>query len=234
MSNKEKSIHIIEFSGKKTDWNSWSKKFLLHGKWKGYKKLLVSTGTTHVVDKIPMQEEYQNALEGDEGLDKKIVKLGELNELAYEDLILLINTSSSVGKVGFGLVKNVKSEDFPEGNYKVAWDRLVSKYALHTASSLLKLKSEFHNRKLESIDMDPDECISHFEGLQIRMTEFGQKGNVSDEDLMIHILNNLPKEDNVILDELENYLMATGENALTIDSIHEKLNHRCEKIKSEE
>ena len=57
------------------------------------------------------------------------------------NLILSIKTSSSVGKVAFGLVKNAKSEDFPEGNCKVACDRLVSKYALHTASSLLKLKS---------------------------------------------------------------------------------------------
>ena len=127
MSNEEKSIHIIEFSGKKTDRDSWSEKFLWHGKWKGYKKFLVSTGITPGVDKIPMQEEYENALEGDDDLDKKIVKLGELNELAYEDLILSINTSYSVGKVAFRLVKNAKSEDFLEGNCKVAWDRLVSK-----------------------------------------------------------------------------------------------------------
>ena len=64
------------------------------------------------------------------------------------------------------------------------------------------------------------------------MTEFGQKGIVSDKDFMIHVLNNLPKEYNLILNGLENHLTATGENALTIDSIHEKLNHRYEKIKS--
>ena len=173
MSNKEKSIRITEFLGKKTDWYSWSEKFLLHGKWKGYKKLLVSTRTTPGVDKSPTQEENESALEGDENPDKRIVKLGELNELAYEDLILSINTSSSVGRVAFGLVKNAKSEDFLEGNCKVAWNRLVSKYALHTASSLLKLKSEFHNSKLESIDKDPNKWISHLEWLRIQMNEFG-------------------------------------------------------------
>ena len=47
----------------------------------------------------------------------------------------------------------------------MAWDRLESKYALHTASSLLKLKSKFHNSKLDSIDKDPDEWIPHLEGL---------------------------------------------------------------------
>ena len=119
------------------------------------------------MDKISIQEEYENALEGDDDLNKKIVKLCELDELAYEDLILSIKTSSSVGKVAFGLVKNVKREDFLEGNCKVAWDRLVSKYALHTALSLLKLMSKFHNSRLESIDKDPDEWISHLEGLQI-------------------------------------------------------------------
>ena len=50
---------------------------------------------------------------------------------------------------------------------------MVSKYALHTASSPLKLKSKFHNSKLDLIDTDPVELISHLEGLQIGMTKFG-------------------------------------------------------------
>ena len=41
----------------------------------------------------------------------KNVKLGESNEFAYENLILSINTSSSIRKVAFGL-KDAKSEDF--------------------------------------------------------------------------------------------------------------------------
>ena len=51
------------------------------------------------MDKIATQDEYKNAIEVDMDLDKKIIKLGELNELLYEDLILSINPSSSVGKV---------------------------------------------------------------------------------------------------------------------------------------
>ena len=42
----------------------------------------------------------------------KTSKIGELNALAYKDLILSINTSSSIEKVVFGLVKNAKNEDF--------------------------------------------------------------------------------------------------------------------------
>ena len=64
----------------------------------------------------------------------------------------------------------------------------------------------------------------------IQMTKFRQKGNVSDEDFMMHVLNNLPKEYDVILDGLENHLTISGDNALTGDSILEKLNHRYKKI----
>ena len=72
MSNKEKSIHNIEFLRNKTDWDSWSKKFISHGKQKGHKKLLVSTGTTPGVDKIPTQDEQESTLEGNEDLNKSL------------------------------------------------------------------------------------------------------------------------------------------------------------------
>ena len=49
------------------------------------------------------------------------------------------------------------------------------------------------------------------------MTKFRQKGNVSDKDFMSHVLNNLPEKYDVILDGLENHLMATGENDLMIN-----------------
>ena len=69
--------------------------------------------------------------------------------------------------MAFGLVRNAKGADFSERNCKITWDMLVSKYALHTASSLLNFKSEFHDRKLESIEKNPDEWISNLEGLRI-------------------------------------------------------------------
>ena len=57
MSNKEKSICIVEFSDKKADGQSWSEKFLSHGKCKDYKKPLVSSTSISGVHKIPMQKE---------------------------------------------------------------------------------------------------------------------------------------------------------------------------------
>ena len=64
------------------------------------------------------------------------------------------------------------------------------------------------------------------------MNKFVHNGNVSGEDFMIHVLNNLPEGYDIILNELENPLTMPGDDALTIDSICEKLNHRYERIKS--
>ena len=129
--------------------------------------------------------------------------------------------------MSFGLVKNAKSEDFPKGNCKIAWDRLVNKYASNTVSSLLKPKGEFNDSKLELIEKDSDEWISNFEGLKIRMNEFELKSIIADEDFINLILSNLLKEHDVILDRLENCLTVSGDDVLTIDVI-------CKKIKPTE
>ena len=85
--------------------------------------------------------------------------------------------------------------------------------------SLLKLKSE-------SMEKDPNEWILNLQGLQIGMNKVKLKGSVSDEDFMIHILNNFPKEHDRILNGLKNFLTASGDNVLTINMICKKLNHQ--------
>ena len=87
MSNEEKRICIVEYLGKRADWESWSEQFLLHEKRKGCKKLLVSNRSMSGVDKIS-QDLYKDAMEGNTDLKKKIMELGESKEIAYEDLIL--------------------------------------------------------------------------------------------------------------------------------------------------
>ena len=69
----------------------------------------------------------------------------------------------------------------------------------------VKPKSEFHNSKLELIKKDPDEWILNLKGLQIRMSKYEVKGNITDDDFIIYVLNNFPKEYYVILKELESH-----------------------------
>ena len=90
----------------------------------------------------------------------------------------------------------------------------------------MKLKSEFHNSKLESINKNPEKWISNLKRLQVHMSEFGLEGNITNEDFMIHVLHNLPVEYNMILDGLENCHTSSRDDTLTIEVIYAKLNHQ--------
>ncbi len=78
---EEKSVRIIEFSGKQLDWDGWSQNFLARAKRRGYKGLLLWK------DKVPMQEHLDLAESSSSDSDKKILKLGGVNKLAYEDIV---------------------------------------------------------------------------------------------------------------------------------------------------
>ena len=52
---KEKSLRVIEFSGKKSDWKIWSVKWLARASKKGYKRLVDGTAA------IPNEHSYQTA-----------------------------------------------------------------------------------------------------------------------------------------------------------------------------
>ena len=66
----------------------------------------------------------------------------------------------------FSLVKNCKTNEYPEENLKLTWDRLVTKQALKTAPSQLKWKKKFANSKLDSVEKHPDEQITEMESLR--------------------------------------------------------------------
>ena len=158
-----KSIRVIEFSGRTTDWEGWSEKFLARAKRKGYKKLLVGKET------VPNVSTYTDAEGKSDATSKKIVKFEDANEEAFEDVIFSVKHTMKQGKVAFSLVKNCKTSDYPEGNCKLAWDRLVAKYAPKTAPSLLKLKKQFANSKLGDSGTHPDEWITELESLRNNM-----------------------------------------------------------------
>ena len=222
---EQKSIKVIEFSGKDKDWKIWSRKFLAQASRKGYKKLL--TGD----EVIPTESQYSLAAGETNIEEKKTVRLWQLNELAFEDILLSINGTTKQGKIAFNLVDNCSTEEQPEGNSKLAWDRLVHKYAPKTAPSYIQLKKDFANSKLTSVDTDPDEWMTDLECLRSEMNKvkISGKTDMSEVDLIIHILSNLPEEYEVAVSELEEKLKNTSD-PLTMETVREKLNSRYERM----
>ena len=112
MKFEEKSIQVIEFSGKKDDWNIWSQKFLARSSKRGYKSLI--DGTT----KIPKQSEYNSvkAVSQPNDNEKQIIERYELSLAAFKDLVFLINGETRGGKVAFELVDGCVTTENPDND----------------------------------------------------------------------------------------------------------------------
>jgi hypothetical protein len=92
-------IRVLNFSGRKEEWPSWSEKFPAKAKRSEIKDVVLGMVTTlDVID--------EKAEEG-----KRLMRITDLNEIAFTALILLIDVSSSNGKIDFGIVKSCKSKE---------------------------------------------------------------------------------------------------------------------------
>ena len=55
-------------------------------------------------------------------------KLGELNVLMYENILLSTDAKTAARKVAFILVNTCYFEEFSEGNCRLAWNHLHAKF----------------------------------------------------------------------------------------------------------
>jgi hypothetical protein len=56
--------------------------------------------------------------------EKKMVKIIELNEIAFTELILSTDVKAGNGKIAFNFVKGYKTKDYPNGKAASAWEKL--------------------------------------------------------------------------------------------------------------
>jgi hypothetical protein len=108
--NNFSSLRVAPFDGKKKEWITFEEKFLARAKHKGYKdvlmgKLIIPT------DDLVLDPVYNEGF----------IKNRDMNELAYSDLILLMDTTESTGRVAFNIIKGSKMTDYLDGNAEVAW-----------------------------------------------------------------------------------------------------------------
>jgi gag-polypeptide of LTR copia-type len=95
---------------------------------------------------------------------------------------------------------------------------LVQKFAPTTESNVIKTKREFVESRLEDILINPDIWIQGLETLRRRLEILGYK--ISEMDLIIHIIYNLPSEYKTTIHFIENELeMDTG----SLERVRERL-----------
>ena len=139
----EKSIRIVQFSGKKKDWRMWRKQFLAVSGKREYKDVL--TG----IVKVPKASDILDPSKDD---DKKKIQARKANDMAYHDLIL-----ANEQPVAFNIVDKAVTIDLPNGDAAKAWADLTRKYDNKTSSSVVTLSDEYNSSKLENVKTDPEE-----------------------------------------------------------------------------
>ena len=100
---------MLNFSGRTTDWEGWSEKFLARSKRRGYKRLLIGK------DAAPTVKEYENAVAKNDKSGDNVIKLNNSNEEAFEDIILSIDHTSKQEKLHLVWLKTAKRPNIRKG-----------------------------------------------------------------------------------------------------------------------
>ena len=223
MSNETRSEYyssksVVSYNGKKKDFAAWEEKWLAKAKRKGYKEVVLGT--------VPIADHFDLMADDDDAAKEVKMNIRELNEFAYSDLILSMDTDKSGGKVAFNIVKRSKTREYPDGNAAVAWQGLKRKYAPNTAPSLSKLHKQFYGAKLKK-KVDPDIFITYLEDVRGRMEDMGSQ--MTDDQFMMHILNNLTKDYEMQVLKLEDRI-GSSTNGLEIEDLRDELSLRYERM----
>jgi hypothetical protein len=96
------AIGVLNFSGRKEEWPSWSETFLAKAKRSGIMDVLL--GKVEIPTSLVVIDEKTK-----EG--KRLLRITNLNEIAFTVLILSIDVSNSYGKIAFGIVKSCKTKE---------------------------------------------------------------------------------------------------------------------------
>jgi len=191
----------------------WAKKFISAGATRGYADLL----SGDVV--APAHDEE---LDPDSEEDQMKIKAREANKKAYNDLILACE-----GETSFNIVDEAYSDRLPKGDARMAWEKLERKFMPDTSAHKVKLKGRFTQNVLKHWKKDPDDWFTSLETMRTRLYKMNH--SISDEDLMIHIVHNLPKEYDDCIMEWERRI-GNPRDPLTVDDLRDELGLKYDMI----
>ena len=152
--------------------------------------------------------------------NEKVLADAGKNINAYSNLMLACQDN-----VTFGIIEESVSTVFPDGDAKLAWKNLFNKFEPNTGAIKVRLKSEFQKMKLVDPDKDPDPWMSKMELTKRRLQIM--KSNIDEEDLMLQIVNNLPKEYETVIELCEEELT---KGTLTLAILKTRIRTRYQRI----
>jgi gag-polypeptide of LTR copia-type/Zinc knuckle len=171
----ETTIRIISFSGKQDDWRMWSRRFLAFADARGFYDAL----TTDIC--VPKDSELLDPIK-----DKDKYTARKQNKSAYSALML-----ACTDKASFGAIDEARTTDNPNGMAKLAWDNLLKRFEPTDQTSEIEILDKLHNCTC-SEHQNPDDWFAEL--IYIQQQAKSIKMELSDNQLIAHVLNNLPSQ----------------------------------------
>ena len=100
----------------------------------------------------------------------------------------------SCSGIAFGLVNQAKTATLKDGDAYLAWTNLCARYAPHEFSDYISLSGDFNRCRLETTRTDPETWFIKPETLRNQMQMIDVKFTKSEEEIVAHIIDRLPKE----------------------------------------
>jgi gag-polypeptide of LTR copia-type len=129
-------------------------------------------------------------------------------------------------EVNFGIIEEAVTTDLTTGDLNLAWEKLKSRQEPTTTANRASLKYQFSNSKMTE-NRDPDQWISDLERLRSKLKLL--KSEISEEDLMVHIINYVGHQYSNIADHMETDL---DKRTLTLDDVKSRLRAKYNRLKN--
>jgi len=167
--SEEKSIRVLQFSGKAKHWEVWKTKFEAKADKNGYGDVLEG--------KFP--KDPNNITDAEKAM----------NKACYNELVLSITNED---RVLLNILRNAKSTAFPKKCASTAWTKLVEKFETKSQAGFAELKQEYDDMYLKP-GQDPEEWLTELSLLKTRLEEDFKVPGLDGKSFLLHIMTHLSR-----------------------------------------
>ena len=209
-----KAINILKFTGKESEWDHWSEKFVALARARGFAGILLGTEEAPRADEdIDRKNADGNyVLTDEERKEKK--RLRQVNDNAYRNLQL------SCEELPYDLGSLAKTEELPDVCAKDAWEKLTSEYDLTEGEDEIALLTLFQQNHLDDVRTNITVWLT---SLAIQVNKLKKLNHVPDEEYRItHILASVPRDCSSVVEQVK-IDRRTDPALITMDEVKKRL-----------
>ena len=219
-----KAIKVLKFTGKESEWDHWSEKFVALARARGFAGILLGTEQAPNADEDIDRKKSDGSYELTEAERKEKKRLRQANGNAY------INLQLSCEELPYDLVSLAKTDELPDGCARDAWERLTSEYDLTEGEDKITLLTMFQQNQLEDVRTNITAWLT---SLAIQVNKLKKLNHVLDEEYQItHILASLPREYSSVVEQVK-IDRRTSPTLITMDEVKKRLKERYLQLKRE-